>query len=150
MAAVFRFRFQRILDLKCKQEQALEIELSRVNQSLARAEDARREWECRREEAFLGLRKARLAGNLVENAQWTAYVRHVRGRIAQCRRQVAELREGREHVRRELERVMQSRKLLENYRDRLRERFLAAQEKAEERLHETYSAHKFVRTEGIS
>ena len=25
----------------------------------------------------------------------------------------------------------------------------SAQEKAEERLHETYSAHKFVRTEGI-
>ena len=46
-------------------------------------------------------------------------------------------------MRRRLERVMQSCKMLEGYRDRLEREFMAAQEKAEERIIELHSMHKF-------
>ncbi len=38
---------------------------------------------------------------------------------------------------------MQSCKMLENYRDRLRHEFAAQQERAEERIVELHSMHKF-------
>jgi flagellar biosynthesis chaperone FliJ len=43
---------------------------------------------------------------------------------------------------------MKSRKVLENYRDRLKQEFLAVHEKAEERSLEEHSVRSFIEAEG--
>jgi flagellar biosynthesis chaperone FliJ len=70
--------------------------------------------------------------------------------MEEVQRTISGLREGTERVRQELRRVMQSRKVLENYRDRLKAEFIAVQEKAEERVLEEHAVRGFIRAEGIT
>lgn len=146
---VFRFRFQKILDVKERQERALEIELAGVDRLIYEREAVRAAWGRTREETLAGIARARERADLLENARGEAYLRFVRARLEQCRRAIAELRATREQVRQELQRVMRSRELLEKYRDRLRAEFLVEQEKAEERVTEVHSGLKFIRAEGM-
>jgi flagellar export protein FliJ len=146
--AAFRFRFQRILDVKEKQERALEIELARLDRLILDQEALQREWEGARQQTLQEMLQARRRSDLAENARCTAYLPYVRARIAQCARAAAELRSQRESVRQKLEQVMKSRKMLEKYRDRLLAEFLVALEKADERVTEVHSARKFIEAEG--
>jgi len=144
---IFRFRYQRILDVKEKQERALEIELGRVDRLIMEQEAVRGRWERTRQGTLEEMGVARRRADLVENARCAAYLHYVRARLAQCRVALAELREERERVRRELQHVAQSRELLEKYRDRLRAEFLADLEKAEDRVLEVHAARKFTGSE---
>ncbi|KPK66174.1 MAG: hypothetical protein AMK73_00780 [Planctomycetes bacterium SM23_32] len=148
MAASFTFRFQKLLDLKEKQERALEIELARLERAVLSQQAALDGWRGARSETFQQMREARLRGDLAENARCAGYLHHVRARVEQCRAALDELRTRREGVREELRSVMQSRKVLENYRDRLRAEFMAEQEKTEERTIELHAARKFIGVEG--
>ena len=147
--AVFRFRFQKLLDVKERQERALEMELARVDGVIYEREAARAAWQERREETLAGIARAREQADLLENARGEYYLRFVRARLEQCRRAIAELRAIREQVRQELQRIMRSRELLEKYRDRMRAEFLVEQERAEERVTEVHSGLKFIRAEGM-
>jgi len=140
---IFQFRFQRVLDLRGQQQRALEIELGRLDGELlkARAEAAR--WEDERAASLSALAEARRRGDLEEDARQAGYLKHVRARIGSARAAVEEAGRARETARRRLERVMQSCKMLENYRDRLLHEFMAEQERAEERIVELHSMHKF-------
>lgn len=139
----FQFRFQKVLDLRDQQQRALEIDLGRLDTAVleARAEAAR--WEDARAQSLQALAAARCAADLEEAGRHSTYLKHVRSRIERTCAALAEVQRQREAVRRRLERVMQSCKMLEGYRDRLEREFMAAQEKAEERIIELHSMHKF-------
>ena len=149
MPTVFRFRYQRILDVKQKQQKALEIELGRVDRLTLQQQALLRSWERTRQGTLDEMRQARTQGDLADNAQCAAYVRHVRSRMEQCRAALADLRVKRERVRQDLQRAMQSRQVIEKYRDRLRAQFLAELEKAEEAVAEVHTLRKFSRAEGM-
>ncbi len=139
----FQFRFQKVLDLRGQQQRALEIELGRLDGLLLKARTEADRWETERTASLQARAEARLSGDLEEDARQAGYLAYVRGRVEVARAAVEEARRGRETVRRRLERVMQSCKMLENYRDRLRTEFHADQERAEERIVELHSMHKF-------
>jgi flagellar export protein FliJ len=139
----FQFRFQKVLDLREQQQRALEIELARLDAVLAQARQEVARWEGELAESLRALAAARRVGDLDEAASHTGYLKHVRARIQRAQAAVEEGQRHREVVRRRLERVMQSCKMLETYRDRLQREFMAAQERAEERIVELHSMHKF-------
>lgn len=145
----FRFRFQKILDIREKEERAVQIELSRVDRALLREQQSADRWERTRQLLLEELRRARVEANLELNDRCSTYLRHVRDRIGLSREETGKLRQERQGVLRKLEQALQSRKALENYRGRMKKEFLAAQEKAEEQVIDAYSAHKFAQPEGI-
>ena len=139
----FEFRFQKVLDLREQQQRALELELARLDAEVQEARTAAARWEDTRAESLRALAAARRQGDLDEAANHTNYLKHVRARIQGARAALAEAQRQREGVRRRLERVLQSCKMLENYRDRLQREFVAGQERAEERIIELHSMHQF-------
>ncbi len=143
-----RFRFQSILDVKEHQEKALEIELARIDRAILAQKETRRQWEHTRHQVLDELGKAQRNGDMVQSIQCGDYLRHVRRRIEDGDAVVAEMDGERQQARAELERVMRSRKALENYRDKLRSEFIAEQEKAEEKILELYSASRFIQAKG--
>ena len=146
-ATVFKFRFQKILNVREKQQRALEIELARLDRAILTNELTRRKWHCIKQDTLNATRLARHRDDLAENARCAQYLRHVRAQAQQCQSTGAQLRGNKEHIREELQRVMQSCKMLEKYRDRLKAEFMAAQEKAEERALDAHSIRAFVRAE---
>ncbi len=149
MPGGFRFRFQRILEVKEKQERALEVELAHMDGLILEQEATVAQWQSRKHGVLEETLDARRRGDFAENARCTGYLRHVRGRIEKCRAALAELRLKREKVRQELQHAAQSRRVLEKYRDRLRAEFLVTVRKAEERVTEMHSIRKFSRAEGL-
>jgi flagellar export protein FliJ len=139
----FQFRFQKVLDLREQQQRALEIELGRQDRVVLEAGAEVTRWEEARTESLHALAAARRVADLEEAGRHSTYLKHVRGRIERARTVLVEAQRQREAVRRRLERVMQSCKMLETYRDRLEHEFTAGQEKAEERIIELHSMHKF-------
>ena len=140
----FQFRFQKLLDTKEKQEQALEIEIARIERSLNDCMATRDRWQRIKAEALDALREARSRADLVVNARYAAYLPHVRAQIRRCCSQAASLEDTRERVRERLTEMMQSRKMLEKYREKLLREFAATQERAEERALDSHSIRKFV------
>jgi flagellar export protein FliJ len=149
MPGGFRFRFQKILDVKEKLERALEIQLGSLDRLILEQEGVLAQWQRGKQAILQEIRNARQRADLVENARCTAYLRHVRSRMERSRATLFELRQKREGVRQELQRTAQSRRVLEKYRNRLRAEFMAAMEKAEERVTEVHSIRKFSRAEGM-
>jgi len=145
--AGFTFRFQRILELKEKREQALQLDVARLERSIRERQDATQYWMRMREKAMARLREACRQSDLTVNDQYGVYLEHLRGEIRHCSEQINDLEESRQKVRRELETIVQERKLLEQYRDRLLAEYAAQQEKAEERALDSYSIQKFVEGE---
>jgi len=143
VSAAFEFRFQKVLDLRGQQERALEIELARADATLQQARDRLARWQDARDQGLAALAEARCKADLEEAGRQSRYLEYVRSRIERARADIAELERQREGVRRRLERVMQSRKMLEGYRERQLGEFMAAQEKAEERIVELHSVFKF-------
>lgn len=139
----FQFRFQKVLDLREQQQRALEIELGRLDGLLQKARADADRWEEERTATLQARAEARLGGDLDEDARQGGYLAYVRARLEAARGVVEEARRGREIVRGRLERVMQSCKMLENYRDRLRTESQADSERAEERIVELHTMHKF-------
>jgi flagellar export protein FliJ len=140
---VFQFRFQKVLDLREQQQRVLEVELARLDAELAKAHAEAARWEGERAAALVALAEARGLGDLLEDARQAGYLKHVRVRIEAARAALEEAQRLREAARRRLERVVQSCKMLENYRDRLRGEFMAARERAEERVGELHTMHQF-------
>jgi flagellar export protein FliJ len=149
-ATGFTFRFQQILDAKERQEQVLEVEIGHLARAMLAQESALAGWARIRRDTLRGLRRARERADLTENARCADYLRYVRAQMEEVRRTISGLREATERVRQELQRVMQSRKVLENYRDRLKAEFMAVQEKAEERVLEEHAVRGFIRAEEIT
>ena len=145
MEAGFRFRFQKILDIKRKQEQILEIEVARLDRLILDWEAAAERWQRIKEEALQTLRKARETEDLELNARYTAYLPHVRNQLRRCAQEADALRDDKAHVTEKLQKVMQSRKMLEKYREKLMREFLMKVEKAEERALDSHSIEKFAR-----
>ena len=145
MATTFKFRYQTILDAREKEQQVLEIEMGRLTLAIRDQEQAIARWRTVRRRTIGQMRRARERGDLRENARCSDYLRHVRRSVARCRAGLAQLEERQDGLRGELVQVMQSRKVLENYRDRLKVEFAMAQEKAEEQTTDTHSVSKFLR-----
>jgi flagellar export protein FliJ len=150
LAAAFRFRFQRILEIKEQQQHSLEIEIANMDRDLRRREAEQERWQRTKCEVLQNLREASRNCDLELRARNAAFLPHVRGRIDRCRREVTELREVKEGVRKRLEQVMQSCKMLQKYRDRLKAQFLSKLEKAEEQNLDSHSMRKFIQAEGIT
>jgi len=125
------------------------MELARLDKAVLDQEALMARWNRAREQTLQRMLRARREADLDRNARLSAYLEVVRGQVRRAVAALAELRRRREQARRELERVMQSRKVLENYRDRLMAEFLAAQEKAEEKVLDDFSTHRFARSEGL-
>ena len=146
----FRFRFQKLLDLREKQERTLEIEVARFDKAVLGKRAQLEAWQQERRATLAQLRLARDCGDLQANACGTDYLRCLGRRADRCRAAIADLRQERERVRQRLQAVAQSRKALENYRDRKRTEFLALEEKAEERVLEEHAVRGFLRAERAS
>jgi flagellar biosynthesis chaperone FliJ len=145
MDTSFRFRFQRILDIKRKQEQLLEIEVARLDRLIMDWEAAGERWQRIKAEALQTLRKARETVDLELNARYTAYLPHVRKQLKRCALEADALRQDKAHVVEKLQKIMQSRKMLEKYRDKLMRASMLKAERAEERALDSHSIEKFVR-----
>lgn len=148
MSKSFKFRFQKVLDARERQQQALEIEMGRVNGWLLAREEELTSWLRQMADTLDEVGRARRKGDLADNARCAAYLAHVRRRIRQTHRAIAELKARKERVRQELVEAMQACKVLENYRDRLEAEFAADAEKAEERTVEMHSVRQYLRAEG--
>lgn len=146
----FRFRFQKLLDLKGKQERMLEVEVACLDNVILGKRTELEAWQQERRATLGQLRLARDCGDLQANACGADYLRYLARRADRCRAAVADLRRERERVRQRLQAVVQSRKALENYRDRKRTEFLALEERAEERVLEEHAVRGFLRAERAS
>jgi len=139
-------RLQRLLSAKEKQEQVLEIEMARIEQTLNACLATEERWQRIKEQALRALREARQRADLDQNARYSAYLPHVRAQIRRCCSEGAALKEARARVRERLNEVMQSRKMLEKYRERVLREFAARHEKAEERALDAHALRKFLKT----
>jgi len=147
-ATVFRFKFQKILDVKEKQQQAAEIELAGVDKLLSEANAVLELWRRARRTTMDEQRSARHEGRLGLATLHGHYLDYVRARLDQCHGEVAKLRDEREQVRGELLRLMRARKVLEKYRDRLKKEFYRQMERDEEKEQGEHSIYKFIQSEG--
>ncbi len=144
----FTFRFQKILEVKEQQEKALQIELARVDEAIAARRRTLQRWADERRELLDQMARCRAAGDVEESRRCAQYLQHVRNRIASARQALEDLHERRNEVRQELEEVLKSCKMLENYRERLRKEFVTEREKAEEKTLELHAARRFIQAEG--
>ena len=147
---VFTFRFQRILEARERKQQALEMELGRLDRAMLEGHLELERWQAARRATLEEMRRARLEADLDRNARSAEYLRHVGERTARCRCALADLACDRADVMRRLEHAMRSRKALDEYRDRLEREFLAEQERSQERIVDLHSLRKFMQAEGVS
>jgi flagellar export protein FliJ len=144
----FVFAYQKVLDVREKQQRSLEVELGRLERAvLARRADLAR-WERVRRDVLAQLRSAREGGDMEQNAYGSAYLRHVRLCLEQGRQSLADLAGQRDAVREALTEAVKACKVLQKYRDRLRAEYLIAEEKADERTVELHTVRAHVRTGG--
>jgi len=144
----FQFKYQKILDVRQHQEKQLEVELARIDESIRMQREEQRRWKRVRDELLEELAVARGRGDLLETRHCSDYLEHVRSRIGHFANVQAQMVREREQVRSSLEDAMRSRKVLENYRDRLQSEFRSEREKAEEKVLDLHSAHKFIQAKG--
>lgn len=144
----FIFRYQKILDVREKQQRSLEVELARCEKAVlaGRAEVAR--WDGARQEVLTQLRAARRDGDVEQNAYGSAYLRHVRRSLVQSRHSLAERAKQRDEARARLAEALKACKALQKYRDKLEAEYLVAEERADERTVELHTAHAHVRAGG--
>ena len=147
---VFQFRFQKLLDVEGGKQRGLELEMAGLDSALVAAEAELDRWLRTRRGALQDIRRARLKGDMEQNARSADYLRHVRSRLERCRETIAQLNRTKDEVRLRLERAMQSCKLLENYRDRLKHEFMLAQEKSEEHVLDLLSMRRHMQAERAS
>ncbi len=140
----FKFRLQKLLDLKEKQQRALEIELAGIERAMAIQEAELDRWQRVMDEVLHKLREARENSDLELNGRYSSYLPYVRAHLKRCRLEIVGLKHNKTAVRQQLEGLMQSRKILENYRDRLMREFLVDQERAEEKALDLHSLQKFI------
>ncbi len=143
----FTFPFQKVLDFREHQEKGLEIELSGLDEAILQQKQTRSRWELTRQQLLEEIGEARREGELRRAADCADYLQYVRDKIRQCERETARLQGRREEVRQELERVMRARKVVENYRDRLKKEFLAEREKIEQKVIDLHSSREFIQAE---
>ena len=141
----FIFRYQKVLDVREKQQHALEVELARIERAVldARADLAR--WNERRQDVLAQLRSAREGGDIEQNAYGTAYLRHLRRRRAQSRQALTDVERQRDAARASLADALKACKVLEKYREKLEAEHLVAVERTEEQTVELHSARAHVR-----
>ncbi len=144
----FRFRYQKVLELKEKQEQAVSVKIASVDRDIRRHEGAIRRWELIRDEAMEKLRGFRRRGDLADCDYYADYLNYVRAQLIALQGALADLRERRASVREELERLMQSRRVFEQLREREKKTFLVHREKQEQMAMDTHSIAKFGRVGG--
>ena len=144
----FRFRYQQILELKQKQEQAVSVRIASLDRDIRRHEGALRRWALIRDEAMEKLRGFRRKGDLADCDYYADYLNYVRAQLLALQDELADLREQRVRVREELERFMQSRKVFEELRDREKTTFLVHRQKQEQMAIDTHSLARFGRVGG--
>lgn len=143
------FRFQKLLEIKEKREQSLQMEIARIDRAVSRLQDSRDEFMRLRDGALETLREARDHEEFGVNQQYTAYLRHVRARIKDCKEETSRLEQEREKVRRKLEEIMKSRKLLEQYKEKLDKQSQQDLERFEEKVLDAYSQRQFLRDNSV-
>jgi len=144
-----KFQFQKILDLKEQHERFLKLEVARLQRALAELQEAGEHCARLREDALGKLRTARQKAETELNDQYSVYFEHLRAELRRHCEEADKVEAQKKETRDRLERVMQSRKLLEQYRDRLAQQFQRKVEKAEERVLDGYSIQKFVNHEAL-
>ena len=147
---IFAFRFQRILDARERKQQVLEMELGRLDRAVLERQGELDGWHRARRTALEEMRQARRDSDLDQNARSADCLRHVDDRAERCRCALVDLARARADLMRRLEQAMRSRKVLEDYRDRLEREFLAEQERSQERILDLHSLRKFMQAEGVS
>lgn len=143
----FRFRFQKILDVREQQQKALEIQLAQSDEAVATCCRELQYWRERRHRLLDQIGRFRAEANLEEAHLCAQYLGHVRGQLAEAQRDLQDLRQRREEVRAELAEVLKSHKMLENYRERLKHEFANKQERAEQKTLELHAVRKFIQAE---
>lgn len=146
----FRFRFQKILDVREQQQKALEVQLAQSDEAVATCCRELQHWRDMRHHLLDQIGRFRADANLEEARRCAEYLGHVRKQVATARGKLQDLRRQREEVRAELAEVLKSHKMLENYRERLKQEFASEQEKVEQMNLELHAVRKFIQAEGIA
>jgi len=149
-AAIFKFRFQKVLGAQKTKGRALEIEIGRIERNIARQQAMADQWKRTRRETLEEIRTARRCADMDHNASATAYLQHVREAIDECNRAITEFQQHKRQVQEQLKRTMRACQVLENYRDRQEREFMLEQERAFERVVDLHSLCKFMRAEEAS
>jgi flagellar export protein FliJ len=140
----FKFKFQRVLDLREQQQQALEGELAEVQKRLGRAEASVQRWLKLRRETLEEQGHARRKGRLGLDARYGDYLSFVRRKLSEARRELAVLTERREGIRNRIEDLLKARKLLETYRDQLKEEFYDQVLRDEQKLLDMHAIYSHI------
>ncbi len=145
--AKFIFQFQRILNIKQQREHVLQLEIAHLDKEMLGVRSKIQRLTQLRQDAMQRLRRSRRDCDIAVNDQYAFYFQDLRRRM-ECRREdLSALADSKSQVREGLERAMQERKLLEQYRDRLQHQHDTQTERAEERMLDSYSIGKFIRRE---
>lgn len=142
------FQFERLLDLKQTKEQALQLEVARIERLINEIRDMIKDFARLRKETISLLRSARRNQDFAFNEHCAGYLMFLKKRIANCEKKIEELDGEKEKNLAELEQVMRSRKLLEKSRDKCLRELKQEMEKAEEKAQGLHSLHKYLEEEG--
>lgn len=141
-STTFKFKFQRVLDLREQQQQSLEGKLAAVQEDIRCAEATVERWLRVRRETLEEQGRARRKGRLELEASYGQYLGFVREKLSESRELLATLCGRREQLRHELEELLKACKLLEKYRDRLRDEFREELTREEQKLLDMHSIYK--------
>ncbi len=138
-------RIQRILEVKRKREQALKLEVARMERSMARVEHRAGMARRARQAAMRALRRSRLQKGARFHPSHADYLQELGSRIERCKHQKQRLRESKQRAVGKLQDAMRSRKLLEKHGERLATELRASIEESEQKAMDGHSIRRFVR-----
>jgi len=137
-------RFQKVFDIREREERALKIQVARLDKEVRECERKKMGWIRCRDETLDYLRRARSKADLAGIDQCSDYVLYVCMHIKGCAEKQQDLQVEKEELLEELRKTMQARKLVEGYLKELKRELAVEFGKAEQRAFSSHSAHKFV------
>jgi len=143
----FKYRLEKILEMKRKAEEEEKEKLGRLNRELAQEIRTKAELEQTLENVHIELKTKRLSGTLnINELRWfPQHVKNLEGKIKYQELRIQELRIKIEEQTQALARAMQERKSYEKHKEQTHAAWLAEVEAAEARMLDELATIKFAR-----
>lgn len=142
--ASFQLRIQKILEVKRKREQALKLEIARIERDIRKIDHRTNVARTARRAAMRALRRARVQGRARFHPSHADYLQALASRIERCDHHKEGLRQSKQGATERLEKAVRSRRLLEKHEDKLKAQLSASIEKREQEQMDGHSIRRFV------
>jgi len=136
-------RIKKILEIKKKREDALKMEIGRIERDMSRVERRADVAMAARRTALRTLRQARLKSGARFHPSHADYLRQLDSRITRCDREKKRLEESKKQTRDKLTETMRSRRLLEKQGQKLEAELRTAAEQNEQKAVDEEFARRF-------